>query len=310
MSLLRDIQYAAVEPNTDISALLRRCKILAARLGNEEFERWVDHELNGYDKIEDLPKYRILHVGSYGTFSGSFGAVLNNAPIPPSCLPEEFRDQITKSYLTHPVSSYASFVGEKEKHDVQEHWPADMVRLFGGKIYKDMNCLSAWKAIPYNALVALIDTIKTRILSFILEIEEEAPDAGEAPPNSSPIPQERVTQVFHTHIYGSVGNIAEGSQQVTQTAMLSIKQNDLDSLKAYLTSLGIPKSRVTELETAISEDSGAEVKKNKRLGSRVFMWLGSVLSDIAQGIIPVLQTVDANLITQAILMYYGLPRAV
>ncbi|MGZ3523236.1 MAG: AbiTii domain-containing protein [Thermodesulfobacteriota bacterium] len=306
MSLLREIQSAVVDPNTDVATLLRKCKILAVRLRNEEFKRWVDHELNGYDKIENLPKYRILHTESYGNFSGSFDAALNNAPIPPLCLPEEFRDRITKSYLMHPISAYASLVDRKEKHDVQEQWPASMIALFAGKIYKDMNCLSAWKLIPYNALVALVDTIKTRVLNFILEIEEEAPDAGEAPPNSPPIPQERVAQVFHNHIYGSVGNIAEGSQQVTQTAISSVKQNDLDSLKAYLTALGIPNQRVKELEAAIAEDPGAEVKRNMCLGSRVLTWIGFIACDIAHGIIPVHQTVGANLITQAILMYYGL----
>jgi hypothetical protein len=70
--------------------------------------------------------------------------------------------------------------------------------------------------------------------------------------------------------------------------------------------LGIPAPKIEELETAIREDSEVEVKRNKCLGSRVTTWIGSVLSGIAQGIIPILQTVDANLITQAILMYYGL----
>jgi hypothetical protein len=266
----------------------------------------VDHELNGYNKIDNLPEYRILHTESYGNFSGESGAALNNAPIPPLCLPEEFRDRITKSYLRHPISAYASLVDREKKDNAQEQWPADMIALFARKIYRDMNCLSAWKVIPYNAVVALVDTIKTRVLNFILEIEEEAPDAGEASPNSEPMSQERVAQVFHTHIYGNVGNIAEGSQHVTQTAAISVKQNDLGSLKAYLISLGIPNQNVRDLESAIGQDSEAEVKKKKCLGLRVSAWLGSVLSSIAQGLIPVLQTVDANLITQAILIYYGL----
>jgi hypothetical protein len=49
MSLLREIQNAAVDKNTDVCTLLRQCKILAARLGNEVFKRWVENELNGYD---------------------------------------------------------------------------------------------------------------------------------------------------------------------------------------------------------------------------------------------------------------------
>ncbi len=55
MSLLRDIQNAAVDKNTDVSTLLRQCKILSARLGNDVFKRWVDSELNGYETKDELP---------------------------------------------------------------------------------------------------------------------------------------------------------------------------------------------------------------------------------------------------------------
>ncbi len=54
MSLLREIQNAAVDETVSLAVLLRKCKILAARLGNIEFKTWVDKELNGYDN--DSPR--------------------------------------------------------------------------------------------------------------------------------------------------------------------------------------------------------------------------------------------------------------
>jgi AbiTii-like protein len=202
MSLLRDIQSAAVDPSTDVATLLRKCKILAIRLGSEEFKRWVDHELNGYEKIEDLPTYRMLHTESQGDFAGAFGSGLRNAPIPPLCLPEELRDRVTKSYLMQPISAYASLIDREEKSDPREQWPADLTALVGRKIYRDMNCLSAWKVIPHNSLIALVDTIKTRVLNFVLEIEEEAPDAGEAAPTTATtVPRESITGFQHLHYW-------------------------------------------------------------------------------------------------------------
>jgi len=41
MSLLREITDAAVDTSVEISTLLRKCKVLAARLGNKEFDSWV-----------------------------------------------------------------------------------------------------------------------------------------------------------------------------------------------------------------------------------------------------------------------------
>lgn len=165
MSLLRDIQTAAVDPNTDVSTLLRKCKILAVRLGNNEFKKWVDNELNGYEKADDLPEYRVLHTESYGHFCGSFGRQLNRAPIPPSCLPKELRDRVTKSYLTSSISSYAALVNTEKRNNAHEPWPADMVAYYGRHIYEDMNCLSAWKIIPHNALIGLIETYITKAVT-------------------------------------------------------------------------------------------------------------------------------------------------
>lgn len=227
MSLLRDIQEMAVSSESDIATLLRKCKILAVRLGNDDFKNWVDQELNGYPDVSNLPTYRKLRTESVGDFSGPFGSGLKNAPIPPFCVPEEFREKVTYSYLMQPVSAYASLIDKNhERTNAIEKWPSEMVALFGMNVYKNMNCLSAWKIIPYNSLVALIDTIKTRILNFSLEIEIEAPDAGEAPVNKPPIPQDKVSQVFNTYISGNVQNVSTGGSNFKQKASLSLENSD------------------------------------------------------------------------------------
>ena len=69
MSLLQDIQAAAINPETDVTDLLRMCMILAARLKNEDLRKWVSQELNGYKPPADLPSYRIVKSGSFGTFT-------------------------------------------------------------------------------------------------------------------------------------------------------------------------------------------------------------------------------------------------
>ena len=173
-------------------------------------------------------------------------------------------------------------------------------------IYEHMNCLSAWKVIPRGSIVALVDAVRNRILSFVLEIEEEDPDAGEAAPNSPPISQERVSQVFHTHIYGNVGNITEGSQHVHQKSTITVRNNDIDSLKKFFESVGMPDEKIKELLVALEKDSSDEVKRTKKIGPKVSTWIGSIVSGIAQGAIPIIQNVDANLITNTILTYYGL----
>jgi AbiTii len=222
MSLLREIQDDAVASDSDIASLLRKCKLLGARLGNAEFSLWVDRELNGYPDRDSLPEYRRLLVQSFGHFSGPFGSGMKNAPIPLSFLGAEFCEHMRYAYLAQPISAYSVLLHGGSTP--QENWPPELVAIVGAHIYDGMNCIAAWKVIPSNALAALVDTLKTRVLSFCLEIEAQAPDAGEAPLNSPPLPQERVSQVFTTYITGNVQNLATGSQDFQQTA--AVDHND------------------------------------------------------------------------------------
>ena len=303
MSLLRDIQNAAVDTNTDVATLLRKCKILAVRLESDEFKRWVDHELNGYHRVEDLPEYRILHTQSQGHFVGPFGGTLNNAPIPPSCLPKDLRDGITKAYLAQPISAYASLIDE-EKTDATQPWPADLTALYGQKIYQNMNCLSAWKVIPHGALVALVDTIKSRVLNFVLEIEKEAPDAGEAAPHQLPLPQEKLSHVFNTYITGNVQNVATGSSHFTQAGEFRVVEGDFSTLAEYLRSNGVASKDVEELEVAIDADKKVEGKA--KLGKRVQAWLAKMVGKAASGTWQVSTSAAGTVLGKALSRYFGL----
>lgn len=239
MSLLRDIQKSAVDANEPIGALLRKCKILAARLGSSEFKSWIDSELNGYPTKDQVPEYRIKAVTCKGYFSGGFGTGMKNAEIPSRCIPKQFRDSLFVCYLAQPVSSIESLINNSDGGTVQEPWPADVTAHFGMDIYQGMNCLQAWKVIPVNALVGLLDMIRNKVLNFVLEIESEDPRAGDAPLNSQPVAEEKVQQIFHTYISGNVQNVATGSTNVTQHAVTQ-ENNELfnELLQALITSKG------------------------------------------------------------------------
>ena len=219
MSLLREIQDAAISSEVELTTLLRKCKVLAARLGNDGFKQWVENELSRYKNADELPDYRILHVNSKGHFSGLFNSSMNNADIPLSCIPEKFRKKLSQSNMREPIAALEALVEKSDGGTASEPWNPDIVAYVGQNIYKDMNCMQAWKVIPLTAVVAALDAVRNRILSFVLEIEAEAPDAGEAPINSNPLPQEKVHQIFNTYISGNVQNVATGSSEFEQHAI-------------------------------------------------------------------------------------------
>jgi hypothetical protein len=62
-----------------------------------------------------------------------------------------------------------------------------------------------------------VDTVRNRILDFALKIEAENPDAGEASPDTEPVPREKVQTIFQNTFYAPVGKLAQDSQDFSQT---------------------------------------------------------------------------------------------
>lgn len=280
MSLLRDIQDAATSSSIELTTVLRKCKILAARLGNNELKEWIDKELNGYNQEESLPDYRIVPVHSKGNFISLRGQQLNNTIIPMSKYPEEFRKDLEYAYFSQPIASLISLLESADGGNAQEPWLPDLVALVGRKIYNRLNCLEAWKVIPSNSIAGVIDAVRNRVLNFVLEIEAEAPDAGEAPINSSPIPQEKVNQIFYTKIYGNVQNFAAGNRDVNQDAKIE-KSNDklFSELLQALSDLKTDKESISQLTVAIEEMRASQGTSNFKRHYLSFM---SILADHMQ----------------------------
>lgn len=284
MSLLRDIQNSAIDEGSQIATLLRKCKVLAVRLGSQEFGRWIDNELNGYSNIEQLPPYRILKVRSYGHFSGYFGREIKNAPIPPGVLPEKIREFVETSKINMSVSALSNLAASEK--DPRENWPPDVVRIVGTNIYQDMSCISAWKTLPRAALLSILDTVRTRVLNFVLEIETQYPDAGEAAVNSQPVPGEKVSQVFHTYITGNIQNVATGSSDFEQKATFHTGVSDelFKNLLAAVTKAPADPKIIEQLAGSVEEMRAAYGTKRFREHYQSFI---SILADHMQVFGPV-----------------------
>jgi len=169
MTLLRDIRDAAINSEIDISTVLRKCKVLAVILGNENFKNWVDQELNGYNNSDNLPDYRILSVDSKGNFSGA-SRIVKNADIPLLCIPEQLRETFSTAYCPDPISAYESLLKSSEGDSFQQKWPPDFVALYGKEIIQNMTCMTAWKVIPHSSIVSLVDSVRNRVLNFVLKL--------------------------------------------------------------------------------------------------------------------------------------------
>ena len=307
MSLIHDIQAASIAQDSDIPTLLRMCKLLAARISHQEFSEWVDQELNGYPNIKGLPDYRVVRVDSYGTFIGSFSRA-DRLQIPVSLLPKDLQDPYRHAYMGSSISAYTALLTGDRSGSVQEPWPVALAVHNASKLTPDMQCVAAWKEIPIGAIVRLMDSVKTRVLGFSIDLEREAPNAGELPIGSQPpLSREKMTQIFNTNITGNVANMANASAAFSQSSTVVVEAINWQSLQARLLELGLTAADThglqADLDCALA-DGSKEVKT--RTAST---WIGRLAGKAATGAAGVSIEVAATGIAKAIASYFGLAGA-
>lgn len=279
------------------------CKLLAARISHQEFADWVDHELNGYPTVNDLPDYRIVRVDSYGSFIGSI-ARADRLQIPISVLPKKIQEPFQHAHMGASISAYTSLLAGNKLGSVQEAWPVGLAVHHASKLTPHMQCVSAWKEIPIGAIVRLMDSVKTRVLGFAIDLEREAPDAGEMPIGSQPpLSREKMTQIFNTNIAGNVGNVANASSSFNQSAVIA-EAGNWSTLQAALSKFGLSTGDMEGLEADLlrAVATGSELEKTKTAST----WVGRLAGKAAAGAAGVGLEVAASGVAKAIATYLGL----
>jgi len=216
MTLLREIQRDINDASIGLSAVLRKAKILARQLNDSEFDKWIEHELIGYDNVkdQDLPPYRQAITQSYGEFAQPYGTV-KDVPLrfPADLSKEAFRWPVTM-YFREGVSELEGLTKGRQGI-LQQDWPQDLVATYSR--VKQVNCLRAYKVITSAQVELVLDSVRTRLLNFLLELEKIDPTAGEVGASQDNIPSQKLQQVFVTQIYGG-NNILASGYSVHQTA--------------------------------------------------------------------------------------------
>ncbi|MCH7613000.1 MAG: hypothetical protein IIB45_06525 [Candidatus Marinimicrobia bacterium] len=110
MTLLDDIQNEAIDASNDLGTLLRKCKVLAARLGSQPLEDWLLWESNGYPDGVEVPNYRIWPLELKGHFFGSFGAEMSDVPIPLAVLSDKVRESYQNWECRQSIASIEALV--------------------------------------------------------------------------------------------------------------------------------------------------------------------------------------------------------
>lgn len=302
MTLLEEIQSSAIDANSDLATLLRKCKLLATRIRNQPLEDWLIWESNGYPADVQVPDYRIWPLEVKGHFTGPFGSGITNAPIPLSLIPEKYRKSYQRYQCRQSIASIEALLRLPDKGRVQVA-SGDLALILGEKVYSDQCCIQAWAEFGTGHLVELVNAVRNRILDFALALWKEAPEAGDSPnAPTTQLKDSQITQIFNTTVYGGAANLVGTSS--ASTIAFNIGSKDFPSLERVLQENGLQKENIKELQVALEAEP--EPLSEERFGPKVSAWIARMMGKAAEGTWDISLGAAGNLLAQAIAKYYGL----
>jgi hypothetical protein len=79
-SIVLELQHDALDSTKSITDLLRKALVVARKLNLPEFASWINGELTGYPKYDEIPSYRVLHgeIRGHDPFRGWLPVIINN----------------------------------------------------------------------------------------------------------------------------------------------------------------------------------------------------------------------------------------
>ena len=172
MNLFNDIQASVIEKSSDLGSILLKLRLLASRLGSEPLAEWIMQELEGYS-ADVVPQYRFVNVAYRGTFSGPYGQVMKNAPIPTALVATLAGQDLARQKVTYGISSIEKLAQTKEFVRLDM---SNLIFLLEGKIYSDCTCNDIYGFMSSSDLVGILDAVRRKILDFTIELEKAIPN--------------------------------------------------------------------------------------------------------------------------------------
>lgn len=165
LSLVLELQQLAQSSQTDLSELLRRTEVVAAKLRLIDLEAWVENELNGYAPMVNVPSYR-----SVGTELVMKNPYRGNLPVmwtSNGALPDHF----SKMDVRQPIASILHFTGAGDGQIEASVSPSELEVLL--KVSSDFGLMPAIRIVNKSGMIGILDGVRNKILHWSLELESK-----------------------------------------------------------------------------------------------------------------------------------------
>ncbi|MCI5745100.1 MAG: ABC transporter substrate-binding protein [Erysipelotrichaceae bacterium] len=158
--LVIELQKDIIENRLDTISILRKAKLIATKLNLNDFNQWIDCELNGYDKDDDIPDYRNV-IGEIKAKNPYYGLI-------PVMVPSSITEQLNSRKLSNPISELISL--SKSEQSIVIPLPNELSELLCANEGVHFPC---YFIISKNAVMGVIESVKNHLLEWCLKLEND-----------------------------------------------------------------------------------------------------------------------------------------
>lgn len=162
------------DPQTKLKDTLLKVQVLAFKIKNPKLKEWVENELNGYIGKE-VPKYRQIPSAVFGNLEQDrgFGGLLrrNHEPLPIEYLEKELREAMMTVRMTSSVAELELMI--QKDGDCQINIPHIIHNEITKFLGNNWVVSNAWQKISLNSVEGILNSIKSKLLTFLLELADE-----------------------------------------------------------------------------------------------------------------------------------------
>ena len=290
--LINQLQEDALDKNIMVSDLLRKALVVARKLDRQDFYTWITHELNGYPSGAVIPMYRYVTgmIKAFNPYNGWIPVIIEDP---------RFAKALTHRPIGQNVASFEELANSDSK-TLMVPYPAETENLIMKGCDDEAQPMLHIGAHQINGI---LDSVRNELLKWALDVEEQGVTGENM--TFSDIEKQIASNFGNLNIgsfQGILGNVT--NSEVTQTLNMNIKEDDFNSLKDYLISVGADAEEITELEKCIQSDPWPE--NRDCFGPKVSGWIGTMVSKAFNGALNIAGGTAGSLLANAIWLFYGL----
>ncbi len=256
-SFVLELQQYLLTTDCDTLIALRKAHIISAKLKLTEFDSWLQNELNGYQRADNVPSYRIVH-GSGVAKNPFYGF------IPVSFANPEIEQLCTQRNIYDSIASLIELCKSNEGGSIYLRYPGKIEQLILNGAGVD---LPIFLQINIYHIKNIIESVRNCLIEWSLKLESEG-IVGENMvfQDSEKVTAQNIPQQVHNY-YGTVVNGNVEHSQVISGQNHTIEYNEAQKALADVKESIEKEDLCTEdKETALAllEDISDKISQKKK----------------------------------------------